>query len=142
MTAGKSNPVPNSIPTRWQPGESGNPAGHSKARRQAKRLRRAVDAVLEQNIPDEWLEQIDERVLAVLPPDSTFAEVVAVRLALIATHGRESGDVLSAVRTLLVATEKADFSAAAPVSPEPVMPSTEARRQAIARQLGLEPVDE
>ena len=80
MSAGR-NPIANSIPTRWKPGQSGNPSGHSKGRRQAKRLRRAVDAVLEQEIPDEWLEQLDDRVLAVLPPDTTFAEVIAVRLA-------------------------------------------------------------
>ena len=70
--------------------------------------------MLEQQIPDEWLETIDARVLAVLPPDTTFAEVIAVRLALAATHGREISDILGSV------------------------PGTEERRAAIAKQLGLD----
>lgn len=140
MKAGdpRSNPVPNSIPSRWQPGQSGNPTGGSNSRRQAKRLRRAVDAVLEQQIPDEWLETIDARVLAVLPPDTTFAEVIAVRLALAATHGREISDILGSVRTILMATEKPDQAAPSTVLGDPVMPGTEERRAAIARQLGLD----
>lgn len=140
MSAGdsKPNPVPNSIPSRWKPGQSGNPTGGSKSRRQAKRLRRAVDAVLEQQIPDEWLETIDARVLAVLPPDTTFAEVIAVRLALAATHGRDISDILGSVRTILMATEKPDQAEPSTVLGNPVMPGTEERRAAIAKQLGLD----
>jgi len=144
MSAGDErgfNPIANSIPTRWQPGESGNPRGHSANRRQAKRLRRALDVVLEQELPPEWLEQLDDRVREVLPPDTTFAELVAVRLALIAGTSRDALEVLGAARVILGATQKPDQAAPPSKLGDPVLPGTEERRAAIAKQLGLADIE-
>ena len=141
MSAGR-NPVPNSIPTRWQPGESGNPKGHSEQRRRAKRLRRAVDAILEQPAPSEWLQRVPSEIARILPPDCTIAEIVAVRGALIATTALDDKDALAAMRTILAATAKPDQAAPVERGGAPVLPSTEERRRAIALELGLETPDE
>ena len=60
MSDAQGGALGNLIP--WKPGESGNPRGHSEKRRAQKRLRQALDAMLENEIPLEMLEQIDERI--------------------------------------------------------------------------------
>lgn len=135
---GAGGRVPNSLPTQWRPGQTGNPKGGSKGRRQAKRLRLAVDAILEQTAPEEWLACVPKHVAAILPPDCTIAEIIAVRAALIAGTASENGDALGAMRTILAATQKPDQAAPVPVGGDPKLPGTEERRAAIAKQLGLE----
>jgi hypothetical protein len=121
----------------WKPGQSGNPDGHSRKRRAQKRLRQALDAMLEQEIPPEMLEQIDERVRAALPDGITFAEIIALRVTWTAATAREPGQILQAASLILGAQAKPDqFSQ--PFKPEPprLAPSDE-RRQAVADQLGV-----
>lgn len=137
MSAGR-NPVRNSLPTRWQPGESGNPRGHSEQRRRAKRLRRAVDAILEQTAPAEWLAAVPAKLAAILPPDVTVAEIIALRAALIAGTAPEDGDALAAMRVILSSSAKPDQTAPDVREGPPVLPSTEERRRAVAEQLGIQ----
>lgn len=127
---------------KWKPGQSGNPAGHSKGRRRAKRLREALDTILEQDVPEEYLERIDERTRASLPDGVTFSEIIALRLALIAATGSRPGDILAASSLILGAQAKPDDQAPPKKIGPPRLPSTEERRRAVASQLGLDPEDE
>jgi len=127
---------------KWQPGQSGNPAGHSKARRSAKRLREALDVLLEQELPTDLLESIPEALRQSLPDGFTFAEMIALRLTLIASSGTRYVDVLQAAGLILNAQDKPDKLAPAAKLEAPRLPTTEERRQAVAIQLGLDPDDE
>jgi len=123
----------------WKPGQSGNPEGHSKARRKAKRLREALDLILEQEIPPELLLEISERVRGSLPTGVTFAEAIALRVSLLAVTTLDSSTLLGAASAILNAQAKPDVSIRPILAAAPKLPSTDERRAAVAAQLGLEP---
>ena len=128
----------NLVPYRWQKGQSGNPRGHSEGRRKAKRLRRAVDAILEQTAPDAWLECVPEKIAEILPPDCTVAEIIAVRAALIASTAADDKDALAAMRSILASSAKPDQAAPPDKKGPPVLAAPEDRRRAVAKQLGID----
>lgn len=132
--------VGNLVP--WKPGQSGNPKGYSEGRRKAKRLREALDALLEEGIPPELLDQLDSKTLELLPEGITFAELLALRAVMIGGFSRDHGDVLAAVRSIFAATEKPDPIGKPPTREAPVLPTTEERRSAVLEQLGITEDDE
>ena len=136
------NPIPNSLPTRWQPGQSGNPRGYSEKRRKAKRLRRALDAILEQQAPEDWLFSVPERIAQIIPPDVTMAELIAVRAVLIAGTATDDGAALAAIRVILQATGTPDGAAPPERRGAPVLAASDERRRQVAQQLGIDLEDE
>lgn len=133
----RENPIPNSLPTRWQPGQSGNPRGYSEKRRKAKRLRRALDAILEQDAPEDWLFSIPERIAQIIPPDVTLAELIAVRAVLIAGTAVEDSAALAAIKVILQATGSPDAAAPPERKGAPVLAASDERRRQVAEQLGI-----
>ena len=134
---GAEKRIANLVP--WKPGQSGNPRGHSEARRRAKRLREAMDSILEQEIPREWIENLDERVRAVLPADDlSWSELIALRVTIIAATARDPQDILRAASMILGAQAKPDEQLP-PVKPQPPqLPATDERRREVAQQLGVD----
>lgn len=135
----------NLLPFRWQPGQSGNPAGSSARARQARRLRSALDLLLAEAAPPWLIHELQELddlpgdVLEELPPDTTIAEVIALRLTLVASLSPEPRRVLDAAALILRSTAKGDpLEPVDPVARVPELPTTDERRRAMARQLGLE----
>lgn len=128
--------VGNLVP--WKPGQSGNPAGHSKARRQAKRLRQALDVMLEQEIPPGMLDGMPDEITESLPPDVTFAELIALRITWVAAISKTPSEILAAANMILSAQAKPDAFVEPPKTEPPRLPSTEERRQSVAEQLGVD----
>ena len=131
MSNGRDNLTP------WKPGQTGNPDGHSRKRRQAKKLREALDIVLESSVPDELLDTIPDDVRAILPENMTFAEIIALRVAIVAARASNPAEILSAANLIMGAQSKPDYGIPPQAIEPPKLESTEERRQAIADQLGL-----
>lgn len=125
------------VPFQWLPGTSGNPKGQSEARRRARRLREALDELLALDIPGRLLEQIDPDVLEMLPGDLSFAELLSLRLVMIAATARDAGDSLAAIRLVQNATQAPDPIGKPPSRFPPVLLSTEERRRSVLEQLGF-----
>ncbi len=121
----------------WVPGESGNPEGYSKGRRTARKLRTALDVLLESDVPLELLEPLPDQVRDVLPDGVTYAELIALRVVLVGAMAPDVSQILAASNQILNAQLKPDQNAPPVQRLAPVLPSTEERRLDIARQLGL-----
>lgn len=128
-------PNPENLNLPWVPGQSGNPKGHSEKRRKAKKLRQAFDELLALPIPDGLALELPAGLE--LPEGTTFAELIALRVIMVAARTPRVGDILSAASMVLASTAKPDITTPPPVWQTPVLPTTEQRRQAIAEQLGL-----
>ena len=122
----------------WKPGESGNPNGSSAKAGRRRELREALDAILGSVPPAALLDLIPEDVRALLPVRVTFAGVIALRVALIAATAKKPETILAAGRLILDAQSKSDSRGTPAKAEPPILPSTEERRLAIARQLGLD----
>jgi len=123
--------------TRFRPGQSGNPRGGSEKLRRRRRLREALDAILADEIPEELLTRVSPEVRALLPDGVTFAEMQALRLAMIAATGKP-GEVLAATAQILGAQAKPDREAPQAKPEPPRLPPTEERRRDVAAQLGVD----
>jgi hypothetical protein len=122
----------------WKPGETGNPKGHSAGRRKAKKLREALDIILEGDVPDVLLQELPAELLEAIPDDVTFAEIIAMRVAIVGARAQKTDQILSAANLILGAQTKPDLFSKPVDRTPPVLPSTEERRQSIAEQLGLD----
>ena len=123
----------------WKPGQSGNPGGGSAKRERKKRLRQAIDTVLESTPPESLLRHIPNEIREMLPRDVTFAEIIALRVAMVAATAAKPETILAAGQLILNAQEKPSPHDPPRHEPKaPILPSTEDRRRAIAQQLGLE----
>lgn len=131
---GRDPRLDNLVP--FKPGQSGNPKGSSKKQRRALRMKEALTAVMESAVPDVILEQLDDRLREMLPDDMTFAELSAIRVALIAGGNGSPGEILAAAN-LLVANESKTKEVETAVKAPPKLPSTEERRSSVAAQLGV-----
>lgn len=121
----------------WKPGQTGNPAGHSKGRRTATKLRAALDIIVESAVPDELLRDLPSDVLQSLPDGITFAELIALRVVIVGARAPKLDQILSAANMILQAQTKPDLNGPPLERHTPILPATEERRLAIARQLGL-----
>lgn len=128
----------NLLPYRWAPGQSGNPGGWSANRRAARRLREALDTILADQVPDWLMGNLSPELAKDCPPGVTFAEMIALRLVWAASTATKPATVLQAAQLIIAAQSKPD--ALAPHEPKraPKLESTEARRRAVASQLGVE----
>jgi hypothetical protein len=122
----------------WKPGESGNPKGSSAKAGRRRELREALDAILGSVPPAALLDQIPEDVRALLPAHVTFAEIITLRVVSVAATATKPETILAAGRLILDAQSKWDSSGTPARAEPPRLPTTEERRLAIARQLGLE----
>jgi hypothetical protein len=121
----------------WKPGESGNRRGNSEKRRRATKLREALDTILEGDAPEVLLRGLPAELVAVMPEGVTFAELIAMRVAIVGARSSDTATILAAANLILGAQTKPDpFAKPEPKTP-PILPSTEERRQSIADQLGL-----
>lgn len=128
----------NLLPFRWVPGQSGNPGGASAKRRQARRLRQALDTILADEAPAWLLSRLPPELLADCPPGVTFAELVALRLVWTASTATKPSEVLAAAQLIISAQAKPDALEQREPTRPPRLESTEARRRAVAEQLGVE----
>lgn len=128
----------NLLPFRWVPGQSGNPAGSSEARRAARRLRQALDAVLADGVPDWLTARLPPEITNDLPADVTYSEIIAARLVWAATTARDPKLVLEAARLIIAAQAKPDAMEQREAPAPPKLPTTEDRRRAVAEQLGVD----
>lgn len=122
----------------WKPGESGNPKGSSAKAGRRRELREALNAILGSVPPDVLLNRIPDDLRDLLPAGFTFAEIIALRVALVAAAATKPEAILAAAHLILDAQAKPDIHAGHFQLKEPKLPTTEERRLAIARQLGLE----
>ena len=123
--------------TPWKKGQSGNPNGHSKGRRRAKRLREALDTMLAEEVPPEILAQVDPGMLETLPENMTFAELVALRVALLASTAKKPEHILAASNMILGFQQKPDQVPPHERPKPPTLPATEEQRQAVMLELGI-----
>ena len=122
----------------WKPGQSGNPKGGSAKQSQRKRLREALDTILESVPPESLLQQIPNEIIESLPTNVTLAEIIALRVALIAATAKKPEAVLAAAQLILNAQERPSNARPPRLAPKPpILPSTEDRRRSIAEQLGI-----
>jgi hypothetical protein len=122
----------------WKPGQSGNPGGGSAKRARKKRLRQAIDTVLESTPPESLLRHIPNEIREMLPRDVTFAEIIALRVTMVAATATKPETILAAGQLILNAQEKPSPHDPPGHKPKPpILPSTEERRRAVAQQLGL-----
>lgn len=128
----------NLLPYRWAPGQSGNPAGASAKRRQARRLRQALDTILADEAPDWLLARLPPELAADCPPGVTFAELVALRLVWAASTATNPSSILSAAQLIIAAQAKPDALEQRDPTRPPRLEATEARRRSVASQLGVE----
>lgn len=128
----------NLLPYRWTPGQSGNPAGASAKRRQARRLREALDTILADEVPDWLVGTLPDPLRADCPPGMTFAEMVALRLVWAASTANKPATVLAAAQLIVAAQAKPDAMAPRETVAPPKLETTEERRKAVADQLGVE----
>jgi len=128
-------PNPENLNPPWIPGQSGNPTGSSAGRRRATRLRQAFDDLLAVPIPEDIELDLPEGVE--LPEGTTFAELIALRVIMVAARTPKVGDILAAAAMVLASTAKPDMALPPAVWKTPILPATEERRLAIAEQLGL-----
>ena len=123
----------------WKPGQSGNPGGGSAKRERKKRLRQAIDAILESTPPESLLRHIPNEIREMLPRDVTFAEIIALRVTMVAATATKPEMILAAGQLLLNDQEKPSPHDPPGHKPKPpILPATEDRRRALAQQLGLE----
>ncbi len=93
--------------------------------------------MLEEQVPPEILAQIDPGMLETLPEGMTFAELVALRVTLLAATAKKPEHILGAANMILGFQAKPDPTIP-PNKPEPPrLPPTEERRKAVADQLGV-----
>ena len=130
-------PNPENLNPPWKPGETGNPAGYSNGRRTATKLRNALDIMLEQAVPDELLVEMPPEMAALLPDGITFAELIALRVVILASRAPKLEQIISSASLILNAQARPDMMAPPDERTPPMLPTTEARRLAIAEQLGL-----
>lgn len=128
----------NLLPYRWAPGQSGNPQGASAKRRQARRLREALDVILGDEVPEWLIGRLDPQLAADCPPGVTFAELVALRLVWAAATADKAATVLAAGQLIMGAQAKPDAMAAREAVGAPKLETTEERRRQVADQLGVE----
>lgn len=129
----------NVLPYRWAPGHSGNANGYSEGRRQARRLRQALDVILGEELPPAWLvDRLPEDVRAACPPGVTFAELIALRLVWAAATATKPAAVIAAAQLILQAQGKPDAMDPAPAAGPPVLEASEDRRRDVAAQLGVD----
>lgn len=121
----------------WKPGQSGNPRGGSAKASRKKRLREAMESILASCPPEALMDRIPPGIRETLPGGITFAELIALRVAMIAASAEKPETVLSAGQLILNAQEKGAPPPPAPRRP-PILPSTEERRRAVAEQLGID----
>jgi hypothetical protein len=123
----------------WKPGQSGNPGGGSAKRGRKKRLRQAIDTILESTPPESRVRHVPDEIRAMLPADVTFAEIIALRVTMVAATATEPHSILAAGQLILNAQEKPSPHDPPGHKPKPpILPSTEDRRRAVAEQLGLD----
>jgi hypothetical protein len=101
-------------------------------------LREALDLVLGSVPPAALLDKLPDDLGELLPDSTTFAEIIALRVVLIAATATKPETILAAGRLILAAQSKPDPHAGHFMPDAPKLPATEERRLAIARQLGLE----
>lgn len=128
----------NLLPFRWVPGQSGNPGGASAKRRQARRLREALDTILGDEAPDWLIGRLPPELAADCPPGVTFAELVALRLVWAASTATKPSEVLAAAQLIIAAQAKPDALATREAAGPPKLDTTEERRRQVADQLGVE----
>lgn len=107
--------------TPWQPGQTGNPEGHSRARRARKALRDATARVLEADLPDELVERIAQNLQGL--DSQQVADLIATRLALAALDPSETRwmDAVSQLRQIeggVPEPQQAEEPRAAPEIPD------------------------
>jgi hypothetical protein len=122
----------------WKPGQAPNPRGSSAKVRRRKLLRESLDLILGSIPPEALLKHIPEDIRDALPKSFTFADLIAMRVVLVAATANEPRHVLEAGKLILGAQEKGQGVPPAHKPKPPILPSTEDRRRAIAQQLGLD----
>lgn len=127
----------NLLPFRWVPGQTGNPGGSSAKRRQARRLREALDTILGDETPGWLLDRLPPELAADCPDGVTFAELVALRLVWTASTATKPSEVLAAAQLIISAQAKPDALATREVVGTPKLDTTEERRRQVADQLGV-----
>jgi len=128
----------NLLPFRWAPGQSGNPNGSSEKRRQARRLRQALDMILADEVPPFLAGRLDPQLLECCPPGMTFAELVALRLVWSASTSTDERSLLAAAQLIVTAQKKRDELEPPEVVAGPDLETTDERRRAVASQLGVD----
>jgi hypothetical protein len=128
----------NLVPYRWAPGQSGNPSGGTAKRRAAKRLREALDLVLGDEVPEWLISRLPPELVEDLPPGTSFAELIALRLVWAASTASNPGQVLAAASMILSATGRRDELATRESVSPPKLETTDERRRAVAAQLGVD----
>ena len=128
----------NLLPYRWPPGQTGNPGGASAKRRQARRLRQALDTILADPVPDWLIGRLPPNLAADCPPGVTFAELVALRLVWTASTASKPTEILAAAQLIIATQAKPDALEQREPTRPPKLESTEARRRSVASQLGVE----
>jgi hypothetical protein len=123
----------------WKPGQSGNPRGGSAKRGRKKLLREAMETILESTPPESLLRHVPDEIREMLPADVTFAEIIALRVTMVAATANKPETILAAAQLILNAQQKPNPHDPPGHKPKPpILPSTEARRRAVAEQLGLD----
>ena len=98
-----------------------------------------MEAILESTPPESLLRLLPDDVRDMLPADVTFAEIIALRVTMVAATAPKPESILAAGQLILNAQEKSNPNDPPPHKLKPpILPSTEDRRRAIAQQLGLE----
>jgi hypothetical protein len=126
------------VPYQWKPGQTGNPSGHSKQRRAARRLREALDTVLGEQVPEWLLSRLPPELLEDLPPGISFAELLALRLVWAATTATTPGTIISAAQLVSSMQSKADALAPPAAHGPPILEPSDERRREVAAQLGID----
>ena len=113
--------------TPWKPGQSGNPEGHSKARRARRSLRDALGDILDAALPDEIAVKLAEEIGTAAP--EKIADAVALRLSLFALAGKPEVSLaaIGQIRQL----EGHDAPTLLPGAEVPEIPDSEAHQEAI-----------
>jgi len=130
-------PHPENLHPPWKPGETGNPGGYSNGRRVATKLRTALDVILENEVPETLLLELPPDMADLLPPGITFAELIALRVVILAARAPKLEQIIASAALILSAQARPDMMAPPDERTPPMLPTTEARRLAIAEQLGL-----
>jgi hypothetical protein len=122
----------------WKRGQTGNAKGSSAKARRRRELREALNLILGSVPPAALFDRMPDDVRELLRDRTTFAEIIALRVVLIAASATKPETILAAGRLILYAQEKRNPNEPPRHNKRPRLPSTEKRRQAIAVQLGLE----
>ena len=98
-------------------------------------MRGALDAILEDRVPDAFLEKLDPKILETLPEGITWNEVIALRVVMAAATADRPADVVQAAN-LILGTQSELVEEPAKLPP-PILASTEEQREECARELGV-----